>query len=55
MTLIEKVILAAIVALLIALCWASSKGVAEFRKVCEQSGGVTVFDGRQNQCIKQKT
>lgn len=26
---------------------------SEFRKACQEAGGQTVFDGRQNQCIRE--
>lgn len=44
--------IAVVVLSLIAMVIAFEKSNDEFRLVCEQSKGTTVWDGRQYQCIK---
>ena len=52
MTLIEWLIIAAIVAILIAVVVGFAKNSGEFKRVCDEARGTTVWDGRQYQCIK---
>lgn len=52
MTWVEKLIIAAIavILMLVFIGWNFNK--AEFKKVCDEARGTTVWDGRQYQCIK---
>lgn len=51
-TWIEKLICAAIllILLLVGVGWYKNSG--EFKKVCDEARGTTVWDGRQYQCLK---
>lgn len=49
----ETLIVIAVIALIGLFLWSASKTHDEFEKACDLSGGTTVWDGRQNQCIKR--
>ena len=53
MTLIEWVIVAAIVLILGAVFIGSGENRKAFKATCDETGGTTVHDGRQYQCIKK--
>ena len=52
MTSIEKLIYGAIALLLLGMAVGLIEIGADFKRVCAESGGTTVWDGRQYQCIK---
>ena len=52
MTLIEWLIAGAAVAILVALFFSTSASRKNFKAVCDEARGTTVWDGRQYQCIK---
>lgn len=52
MTLIEWIILAAIVLILVAVFAGAGRNKEKFQAACDQAKGTAVWDGRQYQCIK---
>jgi len=52
MTLIEWIILAAIIMIVVVVFIGAGKNKETFQAVCDQAKGTTVWDGRQYQCIK---
>jgi hypothetical protein len=54
MTFFEWVIVAAIVVILVALGFGYQHNKADFKRVCDEAKGTTVYDGRQYQCITSK-
>ena len=53
-TLIEALIVAAIVAIIVILVIGTEKNRHNFERACEKTGGDTVWDGRQYQCLKRQ-
>ena len=53
-TLIEALIVAAIVAITIILVIGGNINRDRFERTCDKSGGETVWDGRQYQCLKRR-
>jgi hypothetical protein len=50
----EKLMLAAIAAILVVMLVGWYANAETFERVCAESGGTTVWDGRQYQCIAPK-
>ena len=53
LSLIEWAIIAAIVLILAAVFFGHGKRHDEFKRVCDEAGGTTIFDGKQYQCLKR--
>lgn len=51
-TVVEWLIILVIALILVALFVGSVKNGGEFKRVCDEARGTTVWDGRQYQCIK---
>ena len=52
-TLIEGLIVAAIVVILLAVFVGAGSNREKFQAVCDEARGTTVWDGRQYQCLKK--
>jgi len=50
-TIIETILLAAILAIIVLLGYVGHQSGKEFDRVCQEAGGVKVYDGRQNICF----
>lgn len=55
MTWVEKLLYAAILLILVPAFIGLIRNSDEFKKVCDSENGTTVWDGRQHQCIKERT
>lgn len=51
-TWVEKLIIAAVAALLILAGLSGNHSQDKFEKICKDARGTVVYDGRQYQCIK---